>query len=215
MPLKLYKTSNQAKFDVIDGDTFDIIDGVRSVRARLNGIDAPELSQSFGETAKNWLADHLTAPVIKQRTVDKFDRLIIEVINQDGIALNLEMVRLGFAWVHPYYGKKHSDSDALIIAQNYAIANKLGVHSDPSAQPPWEYRDEQHNEGFTTIVNRVKHQAKLKGIDTYKQLASQCGLTFATAFRYWNDPYAFPSRKILLRICNALEVNISDLLELK
>lgn len=214
MALEVYKISNQAEFDVIDGDTFDIIDKTRSARARLSGIDAPELSQPFGTAAKEWLAENLFSPLIKKRVVDKFDRLIVEVVNGDGVALNLEMVRLGLAWVHPFYGKKYSDSDALLIAQDRAVAKQLGVHSDALAQPPWEYRasDTSH---WTTIINRIHHQAKLKGIDSYKELASQCGLTFATSFRYWNDPYAFPSRKILLKLCNGLDVNLSDLLELQ
>lgn len=214
MVLEVYKISNQAKFDVIDGDTFDIIDGARSARVRLSGIDAPELSQPFGNEATSWLEENLFSPLIKKRAVDQYNRVVAEIINGDGVCLNLELVRLGLAWVHPFYGKKYSDSDALLIAQDRAITKCLGVHRDPNVQPPWEYRSED-NSHWTTIMNRIHHQAKLKGIETYKDLAAECGLSFATSFRYWNDPYAFPSRKILLKLCNGLDVNLSDLLELR
>ena len=214
MSFSLYKVSNQATFSVVDGDTFHILDKNRSIIARLNGIDAPELSQPYGVAAKTWLQNNLFHPVIRQRTEDKFSRIVVEVVNGDGLALNLEIVRLGLAWVHPFYGKKYSDPDALLLAQNYAIKHKKGVHSNPDITPPWEHRSKREGK-YTTIINRIHVLASEKGINSYQELASECNLTYATSYRYWTDQYAFPSRETLLRICNSLDVSISEVIELR
>lgn len=210
--MEIYPVSTNALFQVIDGDTFSIVEGDQVVRCRLNGIDAPELSQPFGEEARSWLEGKLIAPIIKKRIVDGFDRLIVEVINQEGIHLNLEMVRLGLAWVHPYYGKKYSDPDALLIARDYAIRNQLGVHSDSSVIPPWEHR--RSDGKYSAIINTIRAIAEKKGIYNYRELASQCNLSFSTAYRYWVNPYSFPSYSSLLNLCNGLNVSAGDLIKL-
>jgi len=136
--------------------------------------------------------------------------MIVEVINQDGINLNLEMVRLGLAWVHPYYGKKYSDPDAILVARDYAIRNQLGIHSDPTIIPAWQRKSNEHS----VIINTIRSAAEKQEIYNYRQLASRCNLSFSTAYRYWVDPYSFPSYSSLLNLCNGLNVSVGDLIKL-
>ena len=45
---------------IIDGDTIDILTADKSrIRIRLNGIDAPEKGQPFGNTAKEFLSESI------------------------------------------------------------------------------------------------------------------------------------------------------------
>lgn len=44
---------------VIDGDTIDVLIDQQRMRIRLEGIDAPELSQGNGPLAKQFLASYI------------------------------------------------------------------------------------------------------------------------------------------------------------
>ncbi len=45
---------------ILDGDTIDILTGDKTtIRIGLNGIDAPEKGQPFGDTAKEFLSDNI------------------------------------------------------------------------------------------------------------------------------------------------------------
>lgn len=122
---------------VSDGDTVHaMIDG-RAVRVRLAAIDAPESGQAFGERARLALADMVTGRdvTLHQVGVDVHKRPLV-VLSVEGISVNAELVRLGWAWVY----RQYSNDAALIALEDTARRNRWGLWVDPHPLPPWEYR---------------------------------------------------------------------------
>ena len=87
-----------------DGDSFDVADiatgALRTVR--MAQVDAPELSECFGQDAKAWLSerilgrDVLLEPTTNGPDEDQYGRKVREVW-LDGLSMNVEIVRAGFA----------------------------------------------------------------------------------------------------------------------
>jgi micrococcal nuclease len=93
-------------FRVVDGDTVDFYYLVPG-RARLNGINAPELkgaTREAGERAKAHLESLLFGGLGKQALVDvelhgsdKYGRALMEIFGDNGASINAQMVRDGHA----------------------------------------------------------------------------------------------------------------------
>ncbi|EHJ1703264.1 TPA: thermonuclease family protein [Enterobacter roggenkampii] len=90
---------------VLDGDTVEILAGNVATRVRLNGIDAPEKAQPFGQRSRQ----ALTA-IVGGKTVlavgekrDRYGRLLATLI-LDGRDINATQVYSGMAWVYRYKG---------------------------------------------------------------------------------------------------------------
>lgn len=128
---------------VVDGDTIDI----GSQRIRLEGIDAPEAAQSCGARAGgNWACGHAAAEALakmigKRRVtcrsagMDKYDRLL-GICSADGVVINAEMVRRGYAWAFVKYSTRYIKEEA--DARTAAAGIWQGV-----AEPAWVYREKR------------------------------------------------------------------------
>lgn len=122
---------------VSDGDTVHaMIDG-RAVRVRLAAIDAAESGQAFGERARRALADMVAGRDVELRQVgvDVRKRPLV-VLSVEGISVNAELVRLGWAWVY----RQYSSDAALIALEGKARRSRWGLWADPHPVPPWEFR---------------------------------------------------------------------------
>jgi len=123
---------------IVDGDTIDVlIDGNQQQRLRLNGIDAPERGQPFGNNAKQFLSKQLMGKQIEYASLDtdRYERVIAEIyVNDQRIGLSL--VEAGLAWHY----EKYSDDEELAAAQSKAKELKLGLWSDPRFIAPWDWR---------------------------------------------------------------------------
>lgn len=96
---------------VHDGDTLTLlIDGKRELKIRLEGIDAPESKQAFGERSKQALSDHVFGKEVRVQitTTDRYGRSIGRVFSE-AIDINFTMVREGFAWWYRDYAKKDEE----------------------------------------------------------------------------------------------------------
>lgn len=121
---------------VQDGDTVTCLDDLNQQRkVGLADVDAPEITQDYGKTAREALAG-----MVFGRTVEVGDagagsggaaaRLFV-----DGVDVSRQMVATGNAWQDP------ASTDAgLSAAQAQARAAKLGLWVDASPTPPWTYR---------------------------------------------------------------------------
>ena len=125
---------------VIDGDTIELllIKSVKFVKIRLDGIDCPEKGQPYYEKATTYTSDlclHKQVRVIKH-DIDKYDRLIADIILPDGRNLSEEIVRVGLAWWYYLY------SDDLILKklESEAKIARKGLWFQPNPMPPWEFR---------------------------------------------------------------------------
>jgi endonuclease YncB( thermonuclease family) len=127
---------------LIDGDTVAILTpDNQQVRVRVNWIDAPELGQPFGHTAKQAMSGLVFGKEVELSTrgKDRYGRTLALVF-VDGVDAGLELIRLGMAW--PYY-KYLPEADqelrvAYLAAAERAKANRLGLWSDPDPMPPWQ-----------------------------------------------------------------------------
>lgn len=126
---------------VVDGDTFDILDSsFKTIRIRMNGIDAPEKKQAFGEASRKQLASLCAGKVVRivKYSTDRNKRWIADSY-VDGISLSHRMVEEGMAW----HFIKYSSDTTLARLQQQARAKKIGLWSDPHAIAPWDFRNKR------------------------------------------------------------------------
>ena len=123
---------------VHDGDSLTLLTADRvQLKIRLEGIDAPELGQAFGNAAKKALSDLAFGRRVQVQVtgVDRYKRTL-GVVLVDGKNINLEMVRRGLAWRYDQYSK----DAALLAAQDAAKAARRGLWADVEPVAPWAWR---------------------------------------------------------------------------
>ena len=124
---------------ITDGDSLTLLSpNNEQIKVRLEGIDAPESSQEYGNKAKQALSALVYGRTVNATITskDRYERSLawIEV---DGVSVNRKMVADGWAWQYRQY---NSDPD-LAKLQEKAKASELGLWaaSNPP-MAPWEYR---------------------------------------------------------------------------
>ena len=128
---------------VVDGDTIRVIrQGIpqnkKEIIIRLDGIDAPEKTQMFGNQARIELEHLILGKVVdvQDKGTDKYGRTIGRVTYKL-TDTSVHMVSNGLAFW--YY--KYSPGDlGLEAAEIRARRNKIGVWSVNSFEKPWDYR---------------------------------------------------------------------------
>lgn len=81
-----------------DGDTCKAEVKGRTVKVRLAGIDAPEINQAEGLEAKNFLESKILKKTLEFNCKGKsYDRIVCNLM-LEGLDINEEMVRSGFAF---------------------------------------------------------------------------------------------------------------------
>ena len=101
----------------------------------MTEIDAPELGQPYGRTARDTLADLIfgkSLAIIPIRSTS--DGLVVCKVSVNGKDLGREMVIAGAAWPEP-----QSESQ-LTKDQQDAKEARRGLWSEASPTPPWEFR---------------------------------------------------------------------------
>lgn len=125
-------------FEVADGDTLRIwaASASEDAKIRLEGIDAPERSQSHSERSRRALIDKVLGEEIAVRWLkkDQCGRLLGQVYCKDRW-INGEMVREG--WAMQYDG---FEVPSLIEAEEKAREEEKGIWVDGQAEPPSEFR---------------------------------------------------------------------------
>lgn len=134
---------------VADGDTLTVLDAhLRQHKVRLSGIDAPEKRQPFGQRSKHSLGllVYGRSVRIEAGKTDKYDRLVGKVI-VDGLDVNREQVRRGFAWHYVAYAREQSreDRERYAEAERSARAERRGLWALPHPVPPWDFRKRPHD----------------------------------------------------------------------
>ncbi|MEX1187981.1 MAG: thermonuclease family protein [Bacteroidia bacterium] len=123
---------------VKDGDTIGIMMQGAEVRIRLLHIDAPEKNQAFGSKAKLVLSDLVFGKIIEVRwkSKDRYGRYLGELFLLNGLNINKEMVKLGYAW----HFKKYSKDMSYDKLEKQARTSKRGLWLDNNPIPPWQWR---------------------------------------------------------------------------
>lgn len=129
---------------ISDGDTFRLLaEGNENVKVRLYGIDAPEKGQDYGTQSQQKLSSLIfSKPVrVEQKNKDRYGR-VVGVAFADGLNVNEEMLRSGFAWHYRHYDKNKEWA----TLQQEAQQKKAGLWQQPLPTPPWEWRKEKRTE---------------------------------------------------------------------
>lgn len=133
---------------IVDGDTYDILmEGNKTVRIRMEGIDAPEKGMPFYKVAKTHLSDLCFGQQVTLKITgkDHHDRTLAFSYMQDGTELSHEMLKAGLAW---HFKEYNSDTD-LAQLETEARKSKLGLWQDEKPMTPWENRA-LHRNGVST-----------------------------------------------------------------
>jgi micrococcal nuclease len=123
---------------VPDGDTLTIrVDG-KSLRVGLDGVDAPELGQAYGKSARRSLAELCRGKVasVVERGKDESGRVLASVRCGE-VDANAEQVRRGMAWVRSTYLPLGSP---LYEFETNARLRRVGLWRGKEPLPPWEWR---------------------------------------------------------------------------
>jgi endonuclease YncB( thermonuclease family) len=133
-----YKLSGRVS-KVADGDTITLVNAQRKkYKVRLFGIDSPESDQPYYHAAKDALSKLVDGKSVgvDVKDTDKYGR-VVGTVFLGGRNINLEMVKMGYAWWYEYYAPLNGD---LREAQERARANKSGLWADSKPTAPWDWR---------------------------------------------------------------------------
>lgn len=143
------KYPNSGKvISIIDGDTYDLLTkDNKTIRIRMEGIDAPEKGMPFYKISKNYLGKLCFQKDIKLvvTSKDAYGRYLGYTYLKDGTELSQEMIKAGLAWHFKKYNSDSILSNLEIEARNL----KLGLWIDKNPMPPWVNRS-LHYKGIST-----------------------------------------------------------------
>lgn len=129
---------------ISDGDTLILADASRASQTiRLLAIDAPELTQDFGQQART----ALSALVANQqatadcRTLDQRLRKLC-VVSVAGRDIGLEQIRSGMAWWNKEHNAQQSAKERADYEQAEFMAkiHRSGLWNSKNPTPPWDWR---------------------------------------------------------------------------
>lgn len=125
---------------VTDGDTLELTQDKKRYRIRLAYIDAPEIKQIYGKSARNQLSQLVLNKSVTAHCseIDRHKRYICHIF-VGNLEVNLDLIRQGLAWAQNPSPKKPQ----YLQAQNMAQSEKIGIWSKSKPVAPWDWRKEQ------------------------------------------------------------------------
>lgn len=129
---------------VADGDTVTVLDSQKTqYKIRLQGIDAPERAQAFGNKSKQSLHElvHGKQVTVDYQKKDKYGRVVGKILlNNTDVCL--EQLKRGMAWHYKQYANEQpkEDQETYSLAEQQAKTELKGLWKDKQPVPPWEFR---------------------------------------------------------------------------
>ena len=146
---------------VIDGDTVSVIyDNGKKAKVRINGIDAPELSQEWGKQSKEKLESMVLNKrvILREEGTDKYRRTVgkLFIVNlKPGYphVIDVQMIMLmsGSAWWYSKYDNNSRYEKSMGNAKKDAVG--LWSQNNPAPMNPSDYR--KMKKGSKTISNLI------------------------------------------------------------
>jgi endonuclease YncB( thermonuclease family) len=129
---------------VADGDTITILDVNKTQhKIRLQGIDAPEKAQAFGEKSKQSLYEMVHGKTVQVSFTknDKYGRIVGKVF-LDTQDICHQQIKSGLAWHYKKYQDEQplADRHTYSVSESNAKSQQLGLWSDAQPLAPWDYR---------------------------------------------------------------------------
>ncbi len=130
--------------NIVDGDTLTLTDTNNQLhKIRLFGIDAPEITQDFGQRAKTDLAalalnQHANADC---RMAERPGSVLC-VVTVGAQDIGMELIRKGAAWSYPPHNAQQSAKERADYAQAEFMAkiHRDGLWNSKNPTPPWDWR---------------------------------------------------------------------------
>jgi len=121
------------------------------LKVRLQGIDAPELGQPFGQASKRALSDLVFGKQVTLHTTgtDRYKRTLARVTVGD-IEVEAQVIATGHAWHY----KQYDHTAALDAAERNARAARRGLWADAEPVPPWVWRTTQRERRQTAAATK-------------------------------------------------------------
>jgi len=141
---------------IIDGDTIKVVLSSGPITVRFGSIDAPEMDQPGGGTARAALAGRLNGQEVALDVVtqDRYERLVAVVYLGDE-NLNAWMVRQGHAWAY----RQYLDDKDYCTWEGSARSSKRGLWALPGNErhAPWEWRSVKRGQasGYTDYTRET------------------------------------------------------------
>ena len=132
--------------EITDGDTLKVLVQGSEIRIRLWGIDAPEMDQPHGPSAKHALEESAPkdSPLrIYPTNMDRYGRLVATTGLADDWAVNFRMVASGNAYHVDAYESR--GNRCLIEAEKLAKISQQGLWNENAqgSTRPWEHRKQK------------------------------------------------------------------------
>lgn len=131
---------------ILDGDTIEVLQANNELtRVRLDGIDAPEKAQPFGQRSRQALTAMIAGKAvhIAGNNRDRYDRLL-GTVWYDSTDINAVQVITGMAWAYRYRGKAMVPAYADL--EETARKNRKGLWAEPAPAEPWRWRKMQKSD---------------------------------------------------------------------
>ena len=139
---------------IADGDTISVrtdpvppglaVKSGQTISVRLEGIDAPEHGQSFGETSRQHLNELAYGKQVNLNCQgpDRYDRWACKVLLPNGEDVCLDQIEAGMAWHYKQYQRLQNATDraAYGAAEDQARHAKIGLWSEANPVQPQDFR---------------------------------------------------------------------------
>lgn len=124
---------------IVDGDTVIVLVQKEMKRVRLDGIDAPESKQAFGNVSKQSLVALVAQKdvFVSSNKVDRYGR-DLGTLFLNGQDINALQISTGMAWAYRYMGVPSNPS--YVELESNAKASRLGLWAENNTVAPWEWR---------------------------------------------------------------------------
>lgn len=202
--------------DVIDGDTIKVAEvrsmpvdkrasigyGAGRVTVRIRDIDAPELSQPYGEAARDKLSSVLGLDLVENLSPEEraiagrplvmlsntgFDRYGRTLANVKPVGdmdtVSKQMVSSGMAWHYKQYSKDESLADL----EDKAREAGVGVWMSDSPVAPWDYRKNKRDSVKPVRKPLLKGFTKRETGELTHWLTTSTGVRHRPGCRYFDN----------------------------
>jgi endonuclease YncB( thermonuclease family) len=152
---------------VVDGDTIVVIDSSNQQREiRLEGIDAPEHGQAFGEQSTVHLIELVRAKEVKLDCTGQqsYGRFVCKVFLPSDEDVDLDQIKAGMAWHYKQFQRLQNATDRTTygVAEDAARRAHLGLWSQSNPVQPQDFR---HHTASQVCFDNADHRIACS--DTY------------------------------------------------
>ncbi len=125
------------------------IKNYHQTKIRLYGIDTPEKGQPYGKAAKKFTSKltYKKKAKVRQYDKDKYGRTVGGVF-VDGINVNEEIIKAGYAWQYQKYCKASFCKEWLQLEKKVR-KSKIGLWKGADPIPPWKWRKGARNSSYS------------------------------------------------------------------